>query len=70
MNFLIAPGRGLGRQRRSGHVWTTERGRGEVNLSPKGFGDKGFGEGGLLNHLDAPKGLVGFDWFRLTSVFL
>ena len=35
---------------------TTERGRGEVNLSPKGIGDVGNGERGLLNHWTPQRG--------------
>ena len=38
----------------------TERGRGEVNLSPKGIGDEGNGGKRASKPLDAPKGLVGF----------
>ena len=35
---------------------STERGRGEVNLSPKGIGDLGNGEKGLLNHWTLQRG--------------
>ena len=61
MDFGIAPGRALDRQGTPGRSKgrgerPTERGRGEVNLSPKGIGDVGNGERGLLNHWTPQRG--------------
>ena len=61
MEPWIAPGRAVGRQRRPAHSklrgdGSTERGRGEVNLSPKGIGDVGNGEREPLNHWTPQRG--------------
>ena len=76
MDFGIASGRAKGGPRRAkARVGkSTERGKGEVNLFPKGIGDVGNGERGLLNHWTPPRGwwdlnLHAYNFFAMMELF-